>query len=333
MNHTIHRPQTAKSEAFFTFAEIFLMLILFCYLLFYAQEALTGVTDGLRICLQRVIPALFPFMVVSRIFVTSGMAKKLGTKLSRPFSKLFGINGNGAAALIVGLLSGFPLGAQCAVQLYENNLCSKRETEYLLAFCSNTGPSFLIGSVGIALWGNEQIGTILFLAQAISALSCGMLFGIFCKKRSASMNDWQEIEFREDHTAIRLSLLPDAITESVVPMLNVCAFVIVFRIIFLAVSHLLVLWDAGVIISSIFACFLEVSTGVGEAAALQQANPAIAIALTGAAIGWSGLSVHLQIIAITAPHRLSLKPYVFGKIWSIVFTAGITYILSKIFLF
>ena len=45
-----------------------------------------------------------------------------------------------------------------ASELYANNYISKTEAERLLAFCNNSGPLFILGSVGIAIYSNIKYG-------------------------------------------------------------------------------------------------------------------------------------------------------------------------------
>ena len=61
---------------------------------------------------------------------------------------IFGLPPQGASALVLGMLSGYPVGAQTAASLYASGQLTKEETERLLGFCSNAGPAFIFGMVG-----------------------------------------------------------------------------------------------------------------------------------------------------------------------------------------
>ena len=82
---------------------------------------------------------------------------------------LFGVGEAGAAAFILGIVSGYPLGAVTAGQLYESNYLTKTEAERLCAFCNNSGPLFIIGSVGAAIYGNAGIGIMLYLFHILAS--------------------------------------------------------------------------------------------------------------------------------------------------------------------
>ena len=68
---------------------------------------------------------------------------------------LFNVAPAGATAFVLGIISGFPLGAICAKDLYKAGNLSKPEAERLLTFCNNSGPLFIIGTVGAAIYLTE----------------------------------------------------------------------------------------------------------------------------------------------------------------------------------
>ena len=83
---------------------------------------------------------------------------------------VFRVPGIGAYAFIMGIISGYPVGAKIVTKFRQDGLCTKAEAERLLAFTNNSGPLFIIGTVGITLFGNTQIGILLFLTHIFSSL-------------------------------------------------------------------------------------------------------------------------------------------------------------------
>lgn len=73
-----------------------------------AETAAQAVRDGIQLCLTSVIPALFPFFAVSSLLVALGAAEAAGRALARPFGRLFRCGGAGCAALLLGLVGGYP---------------------------------------------------------------------------------------------------------------------------------------------------------------------------------------------------------------------------------
>ena len=67
--------------------------------------------------------------------------------------------------LIMGSISGYPIGAKVVSDIYTNNLISKKDAEKVLAFTNNSGPLFILGTVGIAFFNNQKIGLILLFTH------------------------------------------------------------------------------------------------------------------------------------------------------------------------
>ncbi|MBD9217607.1 MAG: sporulation protein [Clostridiales bacterium] len=108
-----------------------------------AETAAQAVRDGVQLCLTSVIPALFPFFAVSSLLVALGAAEAAGRVLARPFRRLFRCGGAGCAALLLGLVGGYPVGARTAAELVRRGELSPAEGARLLTgllFCRRPLP-------------------------------------------------------------------------------------------------------------------------------------------------------------------------------------------------
>lgn len=122
-----------------------MLLVLFLAaagLLLAPQAAASGALQGLRACGTRVIPALLPFFVVSRMLTALSLPTP-GRRADRLFRALFGVRAACLPALLTGLLGGYPAGAAAVTELYRAGALSKAEAERALCFCNNSGPGFL----------------------------------------------------------------------------------------------------------------------------------------------------------------------------------------------
>lgn len=89
---------------------------------------------------------------------------------------IFNVPGCGAYAMLMGIISGYPIGAKIVTNFRENGMCSKEECERLLAFTNNSGPLFIIGTVGISMFYNSLIGVLLFITHLLACLTVGFIF-------------------------------------------------------------------------------------------------------------------------------------------------------------
>lgn len=106
---------------------------------------------GLNLWFTKMIPTLFPFMVVSGILIRMNLVKPLCAPFLNIARFLFGVNENGVFCIIIGFLCGFPMGAKVIADLYEMKQLSRPEADYLLSFCNNIGPIYFCGYVLVTL--------------------------------------------------------------------------------------------------------------------------------------------------------------------------------------
>ena len=125
------------------FFQFFLILCFFVMLLF-PSEVFEGAKSGLLLWFLTVLPTLFPFLLISRLLLDSCACSLLNKLLAPVISRLFGISAQGSFAFIVGFLCGYPMGAKITADLFHARQISKAEASYLLSFCNNTSPAFLI---------------------------------------------------------------------------------------------------------------------------------------------------------------------------------------------
>ena len=94
--------------------------------------------------------------------------------------------------------------------------------------------------------------------------------------------------------------------------LLICAYVVFFSTLTGTVELVLGRFAANEATHAILSSLLELSGGVSAAASL--ANRRLATILTGAAVGWSGLSIHCQMLSLCDGHDLSTRPYIIAKL-------------------
>lgn len=297
----------------------FLTVYLIFFLLKNSELARAEVLKGVRLCAKSVIPSLFPFMILCSVTLNSGLGEALGKLFGRPFSLLFGIPNDGSAVFILGCLFGFPLGTSNAAALYKKNLISKDDAERLICFCSNTGPAFITGVAAPAL-GSMRTAWFIYISQILAAV----IIGIFCRKQ----NTIQTFQ-KEAGVSISPNLFIKAVTECVVPMLNICGFVTFFSCISCSVEAILHRLNASPTVSLFAKGFLEITNGFS---AVGNFGQSIYTALLCAFfVGWSGLSVILQGCSIAKGFGLSCKRFVISKLLQGCLTSTFCLLFCKFF--
>lgn len=287
---------------------IFLMLTLcfFAVLISDADIAIGFMKQGLKLCAKVVVPSLYPFMVLSGLFVELGCADLLARFLGRPMGFLFGISGSGSAAPLMGALCGFPIGASTAHKLLECGRINQDEMSRLLAISNIPGSAFLISAVGSSLWSNQSFGLILYLIQIFSAVTVGVFLRIFFPLKNRTVNPVKNERFE-----IGIRTFSKVVSESAHSMLNVCALVLFFASFVGALISMLEGFGISRAAVAVIYGIFEMSGAVNEAARVMPRE--LGMVLTALICGWSGLSVHFQVISVCSLDGISFIPYFCSK--------------------
>ncbi len=301
------------------------------------QEAIAGAKDGLTLCFNVIVPSLFPFFVLSSLVVDLGLAAYLGRAMEGLMRPLFRVSGSCAAAVALGFIGGYPVGARTALQLYQQGLCSRTEAERLLAFCNNSGPAFILGVVGAGVFGDGRVGLLLYLTHALASVIVGLLFRFY------GGTDEEERRPASRPKPIETVTLPAAFTGAVAramqSTLNICAFVVFFAVVLrmLSAFGVLSLVAKGLSVLGfqeewarrLVAGLLELSSGVSS---LQgTAHLAGRVSMAAFMLGWAGLSVHCQVLSFLVDSGLSARVYLAGKLCHGLIAAALTWAVTKVF--
>lgn len=276
------------------------------------------IKKGLSLCGTTLIPSLFPLMVLSEFLISCGLGQRLGDLLGSPLRLLFGISESGCCALLLGWLFGFPVGAKAAVSLYDTGVLTKRETERLLAVCNIPGIGFVVGTVGLLLFHDRAFGLLLYAGAIFSAILFGILLRLFSPFPSSSKKAPAP---RPSFTA---AVFTHSVSTALSSMLSVCAYVLFFSAFVGCFSFALSAWNAPAELQTFLFGVFEISSASGSAALIP--NRISGAALCGFAIGWSGISVHFQILSFCSDRGLSFRPFFAAKAFQGVFCALIAFL-------
>ena len=294
----------------------FFVLLLTFLLIINPEKSVIYAKNGLNLCTDIIIPSLFPFFVCSGLLIYSGFCEVIAKLFSPVMKPLFNINPSGAAAFVLGIISGYPLGALTVCQLYNGMYLSKSEAERLLAFSNNSGPLFIMGAVGVSIYHSTKAGVILYIAHIIAAVTVGILSRLY--KPSSFTAPRSAITTEEKNMS---RIYSSVISNSVNSMLTVCASVLFCSTIS---GIFLDMINVAEPIKAFISGIVEFSSGLKRISLLDW-ELVSKLLFSAWVCAFAGISVHLQVMGIVNNSGLSLKPYIVGKIlhglFSVLYTA------------
>ena len=210
-------------------------------LVLFSSSNLYAAQNGLCLWATSVIPSLFPFFVATELLSYTNIVSVLGRCFNKLMKPLFNVRGEGSFAFLMGIISGYPVGAKIACNFRESNDCTKEECERLLAFTNNSGPLFIIGTVGIKMFGSSTIGFLLFVTHILACISVGICFRFWKCKTSESYLGSNNFKKAISKNRVRLSNLGEviskSITSSISTILTIGGFIVIFSVIISILKH------------------------------------------------------------------------------------------------
>lgn len=319
------------------------ILFMFCLVVFSASN-LSATKSGLSLWANSVVPSLFSFLVATELLSYTNVVNFISRKLDKFMRPIFNMPGSSAYPLILGMLSGYPVGAKTVCQIYKEGLCTKREAELMLAYTNNSGPLFIIGTVGISMFGSTTIGLILLCTHILASLSVGIIFGKKLGNKYKSMNkDYVKISSKNVNFSNLGEVLSNSIISSVKTVLMIGGFVVIFSVIISIlknsgilsiVSHILSpLFGNSSFISGFLSGIIELTNGLNAICNIHVKSLSTNILICAFLLGFGGFSVMLQILSVVSKEKLSIKPYIIGKILQAILATAYTFVILQIPMF
>ena len=321
---------------------IIFLLFTICLIIF-SKSNIQAVKNSLSIWVNNVIPSLFPFFIATELLNHTNIPRIIGNMFNKIMRPLFNVSGIGAYALFMGIVSGYPVGAKIVTNFRNENLCTKEEAERLITFTNNSGPLFILGTVGITLFYDSSIGLLLLFSHILACISVGIIFR-FWKKNIKEKRNTDTLS-----TNVTFNSLGEVLSKSILSAINsvllIGGFIVLFGIIFsiLQNAHILSILKLPIIpifnllnidtsfIVPILTGLLELTNGVSLVSAVANKDLSINIISCAFLLGFGGISIMLQVLSIISKSDISLKPYILGKLLHGFLAAFYTFLIINNF--
>lgn len=272
------------------------------------KTAILGVNEGLQLCLQTVIPALFPFFILSTMINSRLLGRSID--LMGPVCRLCKIPNGAESLFLLGILAGYPVGAQLITQAYKQGSITKATAKRLLGFCNNAGPAFMFGMFA-PCFENPAVPWVLWGIQIGSALCVGWILST-------------ESDVSGKLIPLPYTTLPQALQSAIKNIATVCGWIIVFRVL-LVFCQRWFMWIFPTDLQILFSGLLELSNGCIQLRELS--IPGLQFVLAAFLLSFGGLCVVMQTYSAT--DSLGLGYYFPGKILQAILSVVMSLLLQR----
>lgn len=274
-----------------------------CILLFILildpSRAIAGASEGIMLCVQTVIPSLFPFLFLTAVFQNTFSGRN--PRFLRPLSAMCHMPRNAEMHILTGLIGGYPVGARCVYQAYQCGGISKKGAQRLLGFCNNAGPAFIVGILG-PMFTHRSALWIIWMSHIICALFVGWLLDD-CLSEESSILQAKSIPITKH------------LENSVATMAFICGWIVLFRAL-LNYCKDWFLWSFPTWLQVAFAGVLELSNGC--IILTEISDESFRLILAEGMLSFGGFCVLMQTSSVTK--ELGLKYYFPGKLLQTLFS-------------
>ena len=294
-----------------------LCLGIFLFILF-PEVVNRGAKTGLLLWFHTVLPALLPFMILSTFMVKENVTGVVSRVAAPVFCRLFGVSRAGCYPVAIGLLSGYPVGARTVAQVYGQGMISREEAQYILSFCNNASPMFMLEYIGLECMNMKvpaQLCALLYLSAWL-----GALWTRICNKYDFRGGEARGGAGQPRRRGNWIASLDESILDAFVVIAKVGGYMMLFSIIALWMENVLPVSDA---VKYIGIGVLEITTGGALFARLHMADWMQGGIFLGLC-AFGGLSSVAQTASVLSDTDLSVKKYVLAKIRQM----GIAFVLG-----
>lgn len=286
---------------------IIMLLCIMAVLILDNKTALSGANNGITMCIQTVIPVLYPFLFLSVLFTSN--ISCIRVPFLTTIGRIMNLPANTETLWLIGLFGGYPAGAQCVSNAVEQGIISAAEGKRIMGICNNAGPSFIFG-FGMHILSDLRLCFFIWSIQILSSILAGAL------------NPKSFLSSTAQHRATHISV-STAVKKSIHSLAIICGWVLLFRIMIeLLEKWLLWIFPKEV---QIFLCgILELTNGCMKLLSIH--SVALRFLFFSVFLSFGSLCVTMQTLAISG---VDIRLYLSEKLLQTL----LSMLLSTIFSF
>ena len=308
------------------------VIALFILMLLFPEAVFAGASRGLLLWFQTVLPTLLPFMILSSLLIQTRAIDWLVRLTAPVLCRFFRVTAYGSFVILAGFLCGYPMGGKVTSDLLDSGDISFGEAGYLLSFCNNASPIFIISYVVLQNLHNRA-----FIFPALTILTASPVLSSFLFRRFY-ITPGQQAQYNGRGTSVHVkketsaaaspvrhgSLMDTCIMNAFEALTKVGGYIMLFSVL-LSLAGLLPV--SGIWFHDILLPSLEMTNGIAVICG-SHLSENLTFLLCMICTSFGGFCAAAQTKCMIAGSGLSVFPYIIEKL----VTAFVTSLLSCIYL-
>lgn len=302
-----------------------ILILLFVSFLIFKNQVIDGAKEGLLLWYRFVLPSLLPFMILVNIMVHTDTISLL-SKITGPFMRYFpGTSLNGSFAVTAGFLCGYPMGAKVSSDLIQTGKITYKEGAWLLSFCNNTSPMFIISILLTKFIADRSLKLPFFLILMLTPLLCSQIFRLYYTRHnrdSFSCGSTFVQNIPSGRSASFTAIIDTGLMDSFYAIVKVGLYMMLFSIFIQLINRII---PGSGLCKLLLLSSMEVTTGLSLLANLTVPVYCKYILLM-ASVSFGGFCAIFQTASMIRESGLKIWPYIAEKLITAVVTSLLTYI-------
>lgn len=265
-----------------------LIILLIILIIIKRPVVINSILDGINIWVNNAFPALFPFLMISDLIISTDLINYITDYIGITFSKIYKMSKYSSYVFVMSLISGCPSNAKYIKDLLDTNLINEKEAVKILSMSLLYNPIYIL-----------TLTTYLNIKDAIFILilniAINLIIGILNRNFLVTYNNNNKLIPKNFN-----------LTESISRTIDTLLLVLGILSTFIALSSLIP------IDHPLLKGILEITIGLKDIKYISLYNHKLIF--TGMLLSFGGLSVHTQIKSLLKDYNLDYSLFYKSRI-------------------
>lgn len=302
-------------------------ILLVCAFIFPASFG-AGAKEGLNLWFGTVLPNLFPYLLITNILSYLNGLEYLSSLLAPPLKKIFGVRASCCYSIFIGFFCGYPMGAKAVADSLKQHLITRSEAQYLLAFCNNVSPIYIMNYIILASFKDNHLMKPMLVILLTAPVIYSFVYRIGCRLLSKEENARPIHILSADETGQPPSMMDSCIMSSFELMFKIGGYIIFFSIIGQLITQLPIHLP---VIKYFLIGLMEMTIGIAHICS-SSLSLSTQIVLVCILTTFGGLSTTGQTYSIIHAQGLSVKEYSLHKVGTALIAGLLAFTYTNIWL-